>query len=131
MLRKEKGTLPLPFFKVLTSLVLRRKRVTAVERKGTSKVTQIVRQVQMKFGQVPPRVSKQELKTGGKEDQAKGKGAVRPRPRLEIAKDRKRNFPKNLRPLANSSIQETVIANGVTTAVTAMKGRKGERESHL
>ncbi len=55
--------------------------------KGTSRVTQIVRQVQTKFGQVPPRVSKHELKTVGKEDQAKGKGAVEPGPRLEIAKD--------------------------------------------
>jgi hypothetical protein len=37
----------------------------------------------------------------------------------------------NPKPLANSSIQATGTANGVTTAVTAMTERKGENESHL
>jgi hypothetical protein len=48
-----------------------------------------------------------------------------------IAKDPKRRLPMNPKPLANSSILETGIANGVTTAVTAMTERKEEKESHL
>ena len=102
-----------------------------VVKKVTSKGTLIVRRVQTTFGQGPPRVSKHELKTVEKEDQAKGKGAVEPGPRWEIAKDLKRNLPMSLKPLASSSIQATGTANGVTTAVTAMKERKVGRESHL
>ena len=101
-----------------------------VVKKVTSKGTLIVRQAQTIFGQGPPRVSKHELKTVEKGDQAKGKGAVEPRPRLGIAKDLKRNLPMSLKPLANSSIQAMGTANGVTTAVTAMKERKVGKENH-
>ncbi len=102
-----------------------------MEKRDTSRETQIVRQVLMTFGQGPPRVSKQEFKTVEEEDQAKENGAVEPGSSLGIAKELKRNLPTNLRSLANSSIQAMGIANGVTTAVTAMKGRKVERESRL
>jgi hypothetical protein len=52
-------------------------------------------------------------------------------PSWGIAKELKRNLRTTRKSLANSFIQATGIANGVTIVVAAMKERKEERENQL